>query len=69
MEGLNSKVNIVDKWLQVENLLEKDKHVVFDFAIFCGRTPKQIADDFSDSSRRQFAHNYGEQLLKYFVQF
>jgi hypothetical protein len=65
MEGLTPESNTTDEWLEADNQPTKDKQIVFNFAIFCGKTPKQIVYEFNDSSKKQFADYYGEQLLKY----
>lgn len=68
MEETNQKINPIDEWLKAENRTSEDKRVVFDFAIICGKTPKQIIEEYSDSSKKQFSKYYGEQLLKYTAQ-
>ena len=54
MEEINQKINPIDEWLRAENHTSEDKRVVFDFAIFCGKTPKQIIEECSDSSKNSF---------------
>ena len=68
METNNQKSSPIDEWLHAEKRLAEDRRIVFDFAIFCGKTPKQIANEFSANSRKQFEDNYGKQLLKYTAQ-
>jgi hypothetical protein len=41
MEGLTPKSKTIDEWLKANNQPTKDKQVVFDFATFSGKTPKQ----------------------------
>jgi hypothetical protein len=68
MEPENQKSNLVDEWLQSEKRLAGDRRIVFDFAIFCGKSPKQITEEFSVNTSEQFADYYGKQLLLYTAQ-
>jgi hypothetical protein len=68
MEPDNQKANPLDEWLRAEKRSAEDRRIVFDFAIFCGKSPKQIAEEFSVNARKQFADYYGKQLLLYTAQ-
>ncbi len=67
MEGLTPKSKTIAEWLG-NNQPTKDKQVVFDFAIFYGKIPKEIVDEFNDSLKKQFADYYVKQRLKYTAQ-